>query len=67
MGTVFVKAACFILIIFLGYASKRLGLLRQEDLPVFSKLVIKITLPAAIVTNFSRTYPCSPSSPWVSF
>ena len=54
MGTVFVKAACFILIIFLGYASKRLGLLRQEDLPVFSKLVIKITLPAAIVTNFSR-------------
>ena len=54
MGTVFVKAACFILIIFLGYASKRMGLLRQEDLPVFSKLVIKITLPAAIVTNFSR-------------
>lgn len=54
MGEVFTRAACFILIILLGYGSKRTGILKQENLPVFSKLVIKITLPAAIVYNFSK-------------
>ncbi|MGI5984205.1 MAG: AEC family transporter [Sakamotonia sp.] len=54
MSTVLVKAACFIMIIGLGYILKRAGLMRLEELPVFSKLVIKITLPAAIIFNFSR-------------
>jgi len=54
MSTVFVKAACFIMIIALGYGLKRGGVLGMKDLPIFSKLVIKITLPAAIVFNFSK-------------
>lgn len=54
MEVVFTKAACFILIIALGYGLKRLGVLHMEDLPIFSRLVVKITLPAAIVYNFSK-------------
>ena len=54
MSTVLVRAASFILIILLGYGLKRGGILHAGDLPVFSKLVVKITLPAAIVYNFSQ-------------
>lgn len=54
MSTVLLKAACFIAIILMGYGLKKGGILRMEDLPVFSKLVVKITLPAAIVYNFSK-------------
>lgn len=54
MELVLTKAACFIFIIVLGYLLKRVEVLRIEDLPVFSRLVIKITLPAAIIFNFSK-------------
>jgi len=54
MSTVLLKAACFIMIIALGFGLKRGHILRLEDVPVFSKLVVKITLPAAIVYNFSK-------------
>lgn len=54
MSTVLMRAACFIMIIALGYGLKAWGIFSMEDLPVFSKLVIKITLPAAIVFNFSK-------------
>ena len=40
--------------ILMGYGLKKIGLLSQSDLPVFSKLVTKITLPAAIIHNFSQ-------------
>lgn len=42
------------MIIVLGYLLKHIGILHIEDLPVFSRLVIKITLPAAIIYNFSK-------------
>lgn len=54
MGAVLLKAASFIMIILLGYGLKRGGILKASDLPIFSRLVIKITLPAAIVYNFSK-------------
>lgn len=54
MSTVLIRAACFIMIIVFGYGLKRMGIFGMKDLPVFSKLVIKITLPAAIVFNFSK-------------
>lgn len=47
------RAGCFIMIIALGYLLRRVGLLHIEDMQVLSKLVIKITLPAAIIHNFS--------------
>ena len=54
MSSVLLKAGCFFLIILMGYGLKKIGLLSQSDLPVFSKLVTKITLPAAIIHNFSQ-------------
>ena len=54
MSSVLLKAGCFFVIILMGYSLKKIGLLSQTDLPVFSKLVTKITLPAAIVHNFSQ-------------
>ena len=54
MSSVLLKAGCFFMIILMGYGLKKIGLLSQTDLPVFSKLVTKITLPAAIIHNFSQ-------------
>lgn len=54
MAAVFSKSIAFISIIVLGYLLKRGGLFKREDFYVFSRLVIWITLPAAIVSNFSR-------------
>ena len=40
-------------IIILGYVLKRKGFFKEEDFGVLSKVVLKITLPAAIVTSFA--------------
>lgn len=53
MAEILVKAASFVAIIILGYVLRRKGLFKQEDFHVLSKIVLKITLPAAIVSNFS--------------
>lgn len=54
MGAVLVKAGVFVVIIVLGYLLKRKGFFQKEDFYTLSKIVIKITLPAAIVFNFSK-------------
>ena len=48
------KAFCFIGIILLGIALRRIGFFREEDFPLLSKIVLKITLPAAIAANFAN-------------
>ncbi len=48
------KAASFVAIIFLGYGLRRGGFFKEEDFYVLAKIVLKITLPAAIVYNFSN-------------
>lgn len=53
MGSVLVRAACFAAVIFLGYLLRRIGLFREEDFRVLSRIVLKITLPAAIAVSFS--------------
>lgn len=53
MAQVLTKAASFIAIIILGYALKKAGFFKEEDFHLLSRIVLKITLPAAIVTNFS--------------
>ncbi len=53
MSQILVKAGGFVAIICLGYLLKRIGVFRQEDFSVLSKVVIRITLPAAIITNFA--------------
>ena len=52
MGTILVKAAGLALMIFAGYALKRLGVFRVEDAKVLSRIVVNLTLPAALVTGF---------------
>lgn len=53
MISVLSRAACFIVIIFLGYFLRRIGFFKAEDFQVLSKIVLKITLPAAIVYSFA--------------
>lgn len=54
IAAVLAKALAFILIIVTGYVLKRLGFFCREDFLLISKIVIRITLPAAIVSNFSN-------------
>lgn len=53
MIDILIRAACFILIIALGYTLKKVGYLKQEDFTVLSKIVIRITLTASIIVSFS--------------
>ena len=53
MVEILTRAGSFIAIIVLGYVLKRIGVFREEDFPVLSKICIRITLPAAIVTSFA--------------
>lgn len=53
MQEILTRAGCFIGIIILGYVMRRIGVFKQEDFSVLSKVVVKITLPAAIVSSFN--------------
>lgn len=54
MITVLIKAASFILIIAIGYILKKKTFFHANDFYLISRIVLKITLPSAIVSNFSR-------------
>jgi len=54
MLDVLTRAGCFISIILLGYLLKKIGLFKDSDFSVLSKIVLKITLPAVIITNFAN-------------
>ena len=51
MQDILVKAACYIAIIVLGYVLRRRGFFGPEAFGVLSKIVIKITLPCAIISG----------------
>ena len=53
MTQILTRAGCFLAIILLGYLLRRVGFFHKEDFHLLSKIVIKITLTAAIVTNFA--------------
>ena len=53
MAEKLMKAAAFVAIILMGYLLRKKGFFKEEDFHVLSKIVLKITLPAAIVANFS--------------
>ena len=48
------RSACFILIIVIGYLLKRIGVFKDSDFSVLSNIVLKITLPAVIISNFAN-------------
>lgn len=47
------RAGCFASIIFLGMALRKLGVFRESDFRVLSTIVVKITLPATIISSFA--------------
>ena len=51
MQEILVKAGCYIAIILLGMALRRIGFFKESDFSVLSKIVIKITLPASVLAN----------------
>ena len=51
MYDILIKAACYIAIIILGYVLRRRGFFGPEAFGVLSKIVIKITLPCAIISS----------------
>lgn len=53
MQEILVRAGCFAGIILLGYLLRRAGMFQKSDFKVLSKIVVKITLPAAIVSSFN--------------
>ena len=54
MQDVIVRALALILIIVLGYFIKRIGWVTKDDFGIFSKIVLRITLPCAIITSFNE-------------
>ncbi len=53
MGTVLIRAVCFVVIIAMGFGLRRIGFFQKDDFHVLSKIALKITLPAAIVTSMA--------------
>ena len=54
MQEILTRAGSFVAIILLGYILRRLGVLKREEaFPVLSAIVIKITLPCAIICSFA--------------
>lgn len=53
MLDIIVRAGCFVAIIILGYFLKKIGVFQEKDFSVLSRVVMKITLPAAIVSSFA--------------
>ena len=51
MLSILVKAGCYIAIIILGILLRRVGFFKESDFSVLSKIVIKVTLPAALIVN----------------
>lgn len=53
MGEILSRAMCFVGIILLGYILRKKGFFQENDFHTLSKVVLKITLPAAIVSSFA--------------
>lgn len=54
MLEVLMRAGSFVGIIFIGWLLRTLGFFKEEDFHVLSKIVLKITLPAAIISSFAE-------------
>lgn len=53
MTDILSRAGAFVAIILFGYLLKRIGLFKEEDFGVLSKLLLKVTFPCAIITTFA--------------
>ena len=53
MGDIITRAGCFVAIIVMGYVLRRRNFFGEEAFGVLSKITLKITLPAAIISSFA--------------
>ena len=53
MLNILTRAGCFVAIIILGFVLRRIGFFKEEDFKLLSKVTIRITLPAALITSFA--------------
>lgn len=53
MTEVLTRALCFVAIIAMGIILRRVGFFKAEDFSVLSRIAIRITLPAAVITSFA--------------
>ena len=53
MVEVLTRAGCFVAIIAMGYLLRRIGFFKEGDFQVLSRIVLRITLPASIVSSFA--------------
>ena len=51
MLNILTKAGCYIAIIILGILLRKIGFFKESDFSVLSKIVIRVTLPAALIVN----------------
>ena len=51
MLNILLKAGCYIAIIILGIFLRRIGFFKESDFSILSKIVIRVTLPAALIVN----------------
>ena len=54
MDVLLTRAGCFVAIILLGIVLRRIGFFKESDFVLLSKITLRITLPALIVSNFSQ-------------
>ena len=51
MLEILTRAGCFVAIIILGYFLKKIGFFKESDFTILSRITLRITLPAAIITK----------------
>lgn len=54
MEAILIKVSAFVLIILLSYLLKLAGFFRTENFKLISNIVLKITLPCAVISNFNK-------------
>lgn len=55
MGTILLSSFSFLITIFLAYGLKQVGIFKQQDGQVLSKMIVYITLPATIINGVNGT------------
>jgi len=55
MNAVISKALTLMVVILIGYLFKKINILKKQDFSVISSIVLKLTLPCAIITNLNGT------------
>lgn len=53
MGAVLTRAGCFVAVIVMGYLLRKFGYFQERDFKTLAKIVLRISLPAAIVYSFA--------------